>query len=141
MDQVSLPDLEKGLQVVWSIFWLYLIAIWLSKLSALAFYARVFSPGNRRLRLALSIAAGLTCVWIVALLVSLILQCNPPKKAWDRAIPGTCQDPYKWWLAGDVSNFLLDLIILLLPLPMLLRLQVKRYRKWLIIGVFLSGYR
>ena len=140
MAQVSVPDLHKGLQVLWSILWLYTIAIWLSKLSALAFYARVFSPGNRRFRLALWVVAGLACAWIVAVLISLILQCNPPQKAWERAIPGACQDPYNWWLISGVSSFILDLIILLLPLPMLWRLQVKASRKGLIIGVFLSGY-
>ena len=140
MLQVSGPDLHKGLQVLWSILWLYTIAIWLSKLSALAFYARVFSPGNRRFRLALWVVAGLACAWIVAVLVSLILQCNPPQKAWERAIPGACQDPYNWWLISGVTSFILDMIILLLPLPMLWRLQVKASRKGLIIGVFLSGY-
>ena len=140
MAQVSVPDLKKGLQVLWSTLWLYSIAIWLSKLSALAFYARVFSPANRRFRLALWIVAGLSCAWIVAVLVSLILQCNPPQKAWERAIPGACQDPYNWWLAGGVSSFILDLIILLLPLPMLWMLQVKPSRKGLMIAVFVSGY-
>lgn len=140
MAQVSAPDLHKGLQVLWSILWLYTIAIWLSKLSALAFYARIFSPGNRRFRLALWIVSGLTCAWIVAVLVSLILQCNPPQEAWERAIPGACQDPYNWWLASGVSSFILDLVILLLPLPMLWRLQVKPSRKGLLIGVFLCGY-
>ena len=140
MAQVSPPDLEKGLQVLWAIFWLYNIAICLSKLSALAFYARVFSPGHRNFRLALWVVAGLSCAWVVAVLVSLILLCNPPQKAWQRAIPGTCQDPYNWWLAGGVSSFILDLIVLLLPLPMLWKLQVKPSRKGLIIAVFLSGY-
>ena len=141
MDQVSKPDRAKGLRVLWSIFWIYTIAIFLSKLSALAFYARVFSPGTRRFRLALWIVAGLCCAWIVAILVSLILQCNPPRRAWDLTVPGTCQNPYNWWLAGGVTSFALDLIILLLPLPTLCRLQVKTLRRWLIIGVFLSGYR
>lgn len=140
MVQVSLPNLQKGLQVLWSILWLYAIAIWLSKLSALAFYARVFSPGNRRFRLALWIVGWLACAWIVAVLISLILQCNPPQKAWKQTIPGSCQDPYNWWLASGLSSFILDLIILLLPLPMLWRLQVRPSRKGLIIAIFLSGY-
>ena len=138
--QVSAPDLKKGLQVQWSIFWIYIIAIWLSKLSALAFYARVFSPGNRRFRLVLWTVAGLSSAWLVGVLISLILQCNPVQEAWQRLIPGACQDPYNWWLATDTSNFMVDLIVLLIPLPMLWRLQVKPIRKGLIFGVFISGY-
>ena len=140
MAQVPLPDLKKGLRVLWVLSWLYNIQIWLSKLSALAFYARIFSPGNKKFRLALWIVAGLVCAWIVAVLVSLILQCNPPQQAWERSIPGACRDPYNWWLASGLSSFILDLIILLIPLPMLWRLQVKPSRKGLIIGVFISGY-
>ena len=140
MAEVPKSDLKKGLQVLWAIFWLFNIAIWLSKLSALAFYARIFSPGNKRFRLALWVVAGLACAWIVAVLISLILQCNPPQQAWERTIQGACQDSYNWWLASGVSSFILDLVILLIPLPMLWSLQVKTSRKALIIGVFISGY-
>ena len=140
LPEVSPSDRQKGLQVQWSVFWLYIIAIWLSKLSALAFYARVFSPGNRRFRLALWTVAGLSSAWLVGVLVSLILQCNPVREAWQRVNPNACEDPYNWWLATDTSNFMVDLIVLLIPLPMLWRLQVKPIRKGLIFGVFISGY-
>ena len=140
MTQVSPADLHKGLKVLWSILWLYSIAIWLSKLSSLAFYDLIFSSGTRNFRLALWIVAWLVCAWLVAVLVSLILQCSPPQEAWERTVPGACQDPYNWWLASGVSSFILDLIILLLPLPMLWRLQVKPSRKGLLIGVFFCGF-
>ena len=140
MVEVSLPDLQKGSKVLWSLFWLYHIQLWLSKLSALAFYARIFGSGNKTFRLALWAVTGLICTWIVAVLVSLILQCNPPQQAWERTNRDACHDPYNWLLASGVSDLILDLIILLLPLPMIWRLRVKQSRKALIIGVFISGY-
>ncbi|MCJ1396737.1 hypothetical protein MMC18_009629, partial [Xylographa bjoerkii] len=140
MSQVSPSDLSKGLLFLWLQLWLYHIAIWLSKLSALAFYARIFGLDIRRFRFTIWLVTGLVCTWIMAIFITLLLQCRPLQKAWEPTMDGICMNTYIWWLAASTSSFILDLIILILPLPMLWRLHVKTYRKFLMFCVFLCGY-
>lgn len=140
--RVSPPDLEKGLLTLWIVLWLYFTGLWLSKLSAIAFYARIFGLGNKnkKYRAALWVVVGLLNVWMIGLILSLLLQCRPLHKSWERKIPGECYDYYLWWLSSTLSNFLLDMIVLLLPLPMLWRLQIDRSKKKYIYCVFITGY-
>ena len=129
-----------GLLLLWVQYLLYSIAICLSKLSALAFYARVFSIDNKGFRTILWVVTGIVCAWVVVPIVSIPLECRPIQAVWDYSVKGECVDVPRWWLANAVSSFVLDIIILVLPVPLLWRLQIKLARKILICGLFLCGY-
>lgn len=66
--------------------------------------------------------------------------CSPIKKYWAPDVPGVCMDIKPMFLAGDIPILILDFVILLLPLPMLWKLQLPFQRKLLIFGVFIFGY-
>jgi hypothetical protein len=41
--------------------------------------------------------------------------CDPTTKLWAKAIEGTCGNEYNYFLGVEVSNLVLDLLLLLLP--------------------------
>ena len=70
----------------------------------------------------------------------MIFMCNPVSGFWIRRINSTCLPDY---VSGDmnvISNIVTDFIILVLPLPVLLRLSLRPAQKWALIGVFCIGF-
>lgn len=141
IDQVSLENIAKGLRLLYADYPLYDTAITLPRFSALCFYARVFNArGNKILRIALWVTAALNVGWLIFAIVSSIFQCTPIDKTWKPDIDGHCINTYEWWMGSAISSVIIDLIILLIPMPILWRLQVRPLRKFLLLGVFICGY-
>ena len=141
IDQVSLENITKGLRLLYADYPLYDTAITLPRFSALCFYARVFNArGNKILRIALWVTAALNVGWLIFAIVSSIFQCTPIDKTWKPDIDGHCINTYEWWMGSAISSVIIDLIILLIPMPILWRLQVRPLRKFLLLGVFICGY-
>lgn len=68
------------------------------------------------------------------------LICRPVAKNWDPTSPGHCGNRLAGYTAVSVVNVLVDVIMLALPLPMVLRLRVtKPAHKWALLGVFGIG--
>ena len=70
-----------------------------------------------------------------------VFNCMPLEKFWDRSIKGHCLKEWSSLVRALAPNILTDLILLVLPIPLLMRLQMKTSRKLLTIGVFVAGYR
>jgi hypothetical protein len=71
---------------------------------------------------------GLTGGFMIAYLFALIFQCSPINYAWlrwDGEHEGTCINVYVGIYAHAAINMILDLIILLMPMPILLKLQTN----------------
>lgn len=86
------------------------------------------------------VALGLNAAQYLMAIFTNIFQCSPVRKAWDPLIAGHCVSTYKFYLAVAVIITLLDIMILLLPLPMLWNLQLKPFQKVLMVGLFVCGY-
>ncbi len=117
----------------------YNTGITLVKLSALFFYARVFKV-FRLIIIFLWITGTLVVSWWIVFNLTSICTCSPPRKQWDTSVEGHCLDLSSLYVATATSNVLIDLIILVLPLPMLRKLQVTLPRKMALVGAFTLGY-
>ncbi|KAM3064769.1 hypothetical protein ACMFMG_012082 [Clarireedia jacksonii] len=117
----------------------YDLGITFSKLSVLFFYVRVFKV-NARFRKALWLTGALVVAWALFSVFATLLRCSPARKSWLPDTPGYCMDLYKLWLGNSVASLVVDVIILLLPVPILLQLQSRMARKISIILVFVCGY-
>ncbi len=141
VSQVSDKDLAKGLLLFYAMHFLFDAAISLPKLSALLFYARIFMiPGNTWFTRSLWITAALVIAWLISGISSSTFQCTPVSKAWSPNVPGHCIHLSGWWIGISCSSVIIDFIILILPLPVLWNLQLKRFRKCLVTAVFICGY-
>ena len=120
---------------------IYDFAVTLPKISALLFYARVFSARtNASLRYVLWITGALSVLWLVAAVFIAGFQCTPTYKAWDTAVSGTCIGTFQWWLPTATISATIDLIILLIPMPLLWKLRLRPLKKFGLLWVFALGY-
>ena len=78
--------------------------------------------------------------WWIAINFVATFNCTPVEKYWNTELPGTCIDTYYGFLGASIPNFVTDVLLLLLPLPVLWRLHIPSRSKIGIILVFLCGY-
>ena len=118
---------------------LYYSAQTLIKMSLLLLYHRLFSV-NKQFRIALFVAGALTVMWWLASFWDTVFQCVPVQASWDHSIKNArCQNIRDAALGTGISNLILDLLFLLLPVPMIWRLQVSRRIKVSLTGIFFLG--
>ena len=117
----------------------YFTAITLVKLSALLFYARVFRD-SRAFRICLWTTGTLVVGWWIVSDLTTILTCIPLRKQWDTDIQGHCLNFITIFKGVTALNVLIDVIILVLPLPMLWKLHTTLRRKLMLTGAFVVGY-
>lgn len=67
------------------------------------------------------------------------LICRPVQKNWDPTSPGVCGDRIAGYTAVSVVNVIVDILMLVLPLPMVFRLQVKQGYKVGLFSIFGIG--
>lgn len=76
----------------------------------------------------------------IAVVISDFLTCRPLSKAWNPLQPGVCENPVNSAIALSSCNMATDLIIILLPMPMIWGLQMATRRKIELTVVFALGF-
>ena len=116
---------------------MYNTTIFAIKVSFLCFYRRIFP--QRWFKYAL-LATGVTVgANTLAYDLVAIFQCIPIKASWDTSIHRTCVDLATEYFVAGITNVLTDITIIVLPLPLIWRLQVPVHKRWLIYGTFMLG--
>lgn len=82
---------------------------------------------------------ALTAVYIVFIIISSFTVCQPFSYFWDKSQKGRCGDQIALYMAGGIFNLLLDVTVVVLPMPMLWGLQMARRKKVGLTGVFGLG--
>ncbi|KAK4125793.1 hypothetical protein N657DRAFT_568058 [Parathielavia appendiculata] len=116
----------------------YKAAINLVKCSILLLYLRLFHVVHwfRYSCWALLAAVATYCT---ASILATIFQCRPIIRALDKDTPGTCIDTAKFWFANAGFSIATDIIILLLPMPLVWKLGVPIAQKLALMAVFTIG--
>ncbi|KAI4598725.1 hypothetical protein KJ359_002617 [Pestalotiopsis sp. 9143b] len=113
----------------------------LIKLSALAFYWRVFP--TRTVNIGCKILGSMCIAWCIAITILNFVQCRPLPAFWYvelQALPTTkCLDSILCFLANSISNCVIDFFTLTLPIHEVLKLKTSMRKKINICGVFLIG--
>jgi hypothetical protein len=114
---------------------LYLVVVFLTKISICCFYLRVFPKHALRVRVYTVI--GLTVASACAFIPVTIFQCTPIPGAWlrwDGTYKAECRDVMVQALWGAIVSIALDIAIIILPMPELWGLNLSLRRK---VGVML----
>lgn len=139
--QVVPPEnVEPFLKLLWIIYYIFDTGTAVSKSSALFFYSRVLGVANSRFKYALWLVHAMNVAWLITILFSVTFMCSPIERAWKTTLPGKCLNTGLLWMGSGITSLLIDVIILVMPLPMLWKLRMKTIRKIQISGVFLCGY-
>ena len=83
---------------------------------------------------------GFVSAFGVAVIIGDVLTCRPLSKAWDRLQPGVCENAMQSLIALSSFNMATDLIIILLPMPMVWRLQMATRKKIELTITFALGF-
>ncbi|KAL8747133.1 MAG: hypothetical protein Q9190_000956 [Brigantiaea leucoxantha] len=117
---------------------LYNPAIACVKFSFLLLYRRVF-PG-RNFHIVLWLIGTIVFVYSWIIVLTAIFQCRPIQAAWDITITDAkCIKFNVEVVIFAVFNVITDVAILILPIPVLWKLQIPMSKKIQLMGVFLTG--
>ena len=111
-----------------------------AKLSVLFLYRRIFAlPTFTRIA---NVFIAIVCAWAIAFFFTLALQCMPVSVQW--TMLGMDQAPHCINLqpvsyTNSISDFVLDLVVLALPVPMLWKLNLSPRKKCAVAGMFALG--
>lgn len=139
--QVSDENIVLGFKYRYAIGNLYHFGITLPKYSAICFYIRVFTWRSSTLfRINTLVVAGLVTAWLLFAVPSTVFQCTPIRKGWLPLTPGRCLDANQWFLGSTISSVIIDVYIMLLPIPVLWNLHTGHARKMVLTGFFFCAY-
>ncbi len=133
-------DYSKFLRMLWVAAYMFICGLSIARSSALFFYIRIFGVLESWYRYILWLVHAMNTAWLVVLILVFSFQCSPPDRVWKPHLPGTCLDKQLIMLGGVISSLVIDVLVLMLPLPMLWELNMKLLRKLQITGVFVCGY-
>lgn len=113
-----------------------------AKLSIILFLRRVIGV-RKAVRVALDIMAVAVVIWGLSNFFYTIFFCHPVAYYWDRTIPGGwCVDNDVYMIESKlIASFavVMDVIILLIPMPTVWNLQIKTKRKVAISSILCVG--
>ncbi|KAF7560210.1 hypothetical protein G7046_g3926 [Stylonectria norvegica] len=117
----------------------YVVGIYAFKMSLLLSYLRFLLNGYR---IATIIVAAIITMAHISFLCVFLFLCNPISKQWDPSIPlsvGHCAKALPFYLTFSSLTIIFDVTVLLLPFPALLKSQIQRRKKIVLLGLFALG--
>jgi hypothetical protein len=117
---------------------LYFVTVNIPKLAVLALYRRLFPM--RTVQITVYVLAGILVSGSIANTITSLAACEPFEANWNHAIPGAkCIDKERFFVWTSVPNILTDVIMLVLPLPIVWKLHNTKRIKVGLTLTFLVG--
>lgn len=116
----------------------YKASINLTKCSILLLYLRLFER-VRWLRWTCWFLITCVAMYCTASVLVTIFQCTPVEKAFNKTIPGHCIDNGQFWYANAGFSIATDIVIYLIPMPLVYRLQIPWVQRAALMVVFAMG--
>lgn len=99
------------------------------KITVCSQYYRIVS--ETRYRMPCLVIAAVVVAWSLAMVLLTIFSCIPVESSWDFTIKDKdCSILAKNWIVS-LGNIITDFILLIMPLPVILRLEMKPSQKFL----------
>ncbi|RFU79456.1 integral membrane [Trichoderma arundinaceum] len=119
---------------------IYQIGISFFKIALLISYLRLLKGTDQRTyRMVVFATIALVFLGHLGCALSLIFACSPVDKSWNPLKDGTCLAPGPSFTAYAVVTIVSDIVVAILPLPVLLKLNVRTAKKVGLIAIFLLG--
>lgn len=116
---------------------IYFVSVALPKMAIICLYLRMFNwrGGMRTFAWIVFILVTATSV---SLVVAACFQCRPIAYWWDKTIEGgVCFDVQAFFHAQAIPGFILDLVIMAMPVETIWNLKLPTYKRLALVGVFL----
>ncbi|KAF9741478.1 integral membrane protein [Paraphaeosphaeria minitans] len=115
----------------------YYLSLGFTKVSILLQYRRVFS--TKKFQIACHSVMGVVVIYALWTVLSSIFGCKPIQAFWTLKHPFTCLDQSTVWFFNGAMNILTDLSIIVLPMPVIRKLNLPPRQKQALIGIFAIG--
>ncbi|KAM3072434.1 hypothetical protein ACMFMG_009235 [Clarireedia jacksonii] len=136
--QLSLEQATLALQLTLAIQVTYAAGVGLVKCSICLLLMRIFS--TKKFRIAATIVMGLCIAWATMTILIGFLICHPLDYNWNLKPPGShCGNQTVAYGSVGVVDILTDTCILILPIPMIWRLQMPKLNKILLVSLLGFG--
>jgi hypothetical protein len=136
---LTVPTFNMWQKVVLAAAIIYIPALAFAKLAIIMLYYRLLNPLRPYRRLLWFIAIIITS-YSVALMLALVFACHPIERAWNAAITtGSCIDRPAVYLATAITNTVSDVVLLVVPIPAVVRLHLRMIQKIGVICIFGVG--
>jgi hypothetical protein len=117
---------------------LYMVALLFLKTTFLAQYYRVFFA--QKGRPFFFAVAFVVCGWGVSQVFVGIFLCYPIQGFWDKTVDARCIPTNLQWHVNAAGNIATDIIVFVLPLPVIGQLNLPKTQKLLLIALFSLGF-
>ncbi|KXG47535.1 uncharacterized protein PGRI_014050 [Penicillium griseofulvum] len=119
---------------------IYQVGIAGFKASLCLSYLRLISGTSKRhYRTAIWVVIVASTLGHIAGALSLIFNCTPVRRSWNARIPGTCLPVGGLFYGLAIFTIIMDVTIIVLPIPLLLGLNIKPAQKAGVVCLFLLG--
>lgn len=140
----SASDFVTLLKLVYVEPWVYAASVTTTKASILLLYQRLFDAKTNTDMLYTGlrwIAMVLTAIYPIVMWIVMAVACRPISYYWEQYFggTGTCINVTLFYLLFGVVNMINDIVILLVPIPIILRLNLSLRKKLSILGIMLLG--
>ncbi|KAF2192126.1 hypothetical protein K469DRAFT_653382 [Zopfia rhizophila CBS 207.26] len=134
---LSPNDATVLLKAVWVSISVYCASIGLTKIAILLQYQRVFA--TRKFQIWCWTFIAIVVAYTIATVVACIFVCVPVQAFWWPSREGaTCIDETASWFANAAINIVTDFMIIILPVPVIKRLNLAKRQKQALIAIFAS---
>ncbi|KAH6633404.1 hypothetical protein C7974DRAFT_392717 [Boeremia exigua] len=133
---LSAEDNVKVSKAFWASLIVYYLSLGLTKSSLLLQYHRVFP--TRKFRLMCWCVFAVVIAYTVWTVFGSIFACVPVRAFWTKE-DAYCLDQFAMWFTNAAINIVTDFVIILLPMPVIRRLQLGKRQKSALIGIFAVG--
>ncbi|KAI9885279.1 MAG: Suppressor of Sensor Kinase (SLN1) [Watsoniomyces obsoletus] len=138
---LSPAEVQNTMRSHFTLTLIYTASITTIKLSILSLYYRLFATRTNIFRWAVFATAGLTIAIGTSGFFALLFQCRPVRAVWIKFPNAKCLNKKDLTVVPGILNIITDFAILVLPLPIIWNLQIARWRKAALTGVFgLGGF-
>jgi len=137
LDTISLLELEEYLKMLFGSILSYNVSIALVKVSILLQYQR-FLYTNLMKNLCRVILVFISMYGIITVVTTITI-CLPVGSFWDVYHSPHCLDREALWLTHASINIVSDFVIILLPIPVILKLTLPTKQKYGLVAIFAVG--
>ncbi|KAH7389136.1 hypothetical protein BKA64DRAFT_679886 [Cadophora sp. MPI-SDFR-AT-0126] len=132
-----LSSLSRIVKSLYGCYLSYTTSITFTKLSIISTYVRFFPKGfARKANFALGVVILL--FWISSIF-AIVFQCVPAQSAWNYSVKGKCYPIKKFFLSLSTFNVITDVLLCLLPGPLLWSLKMPKVQRAVVGLLFCMG--
>lgn len=107
------------------------------KLAFLQQYYRIFAVQMRWIIIVAMLIVG---GWSLSLLLVNIFMCNPIQGYWDKDLNPKCIPNLPLWYINAAVHITTDVVIFILPIPVLWKMRLPLGQRWWLIAIFCLGF-